>query len=43
MEILLLFNLLYTSVLKAQPRQRISNIYTYLYVSYTSVYTGLEI
>ena len=26
----------------AQPRQRISNIYIYLYVSYQSVYTGSE-
>ena len=31
------------SVLKAQPRQRISNIYIYLYVSYQSVYTGSEV
>ena len=28
-----LFNLQHTSVLKAQPQQRISNIYIYLYVS----------
>ena len=38
-----LFNLQHTSVLKAQPRQRISNIYIYLYVSYQSVYIGSEL
>ena len=39
----LIFNIGYpTSVLKAQPRQGISNIYIYLYVSYQSVYTGSE-
>ena len=37
------FNLQHSSVLKAQPEQRISNIYIYLYVSYQSVYTGSEI
>ena len=31
------------SILKAQPRQRISNIYTYLCVSDQSVYIGSEI
>ena len=40
MEIQLVYD--YTSVLKAQPRQHISNIYIYLYVSYQSVYTGSE-
>ena len=35
-----LFNLQHTSVLKAQPQQRISNIYIYLHVSDQSVYTG---
>ena len=30
------------SVLKAQPQQRISNIYIYLYVSYQSMYTESE-
>ena len=33
-----LFNLQHMSVLKAQPQQRISNIYIYLYVSYQSMY-----
>ena len=37
-----LFNLQRTSVLKAQPQQRISNRYIYLYVSDQSVYTGSE-
>ena len=37
-----LFNLQHTSGLKALPRQRISNIFIYLYVSYQSVYTGSE-
>ena len=31
------------SALEAQPRQCISNIYIYLYVSYQSVYTGFEV
>ena len=31
------------SVLKAHPRQPISNIYIYLYVSDQSVYTGSEL
>ena len=33
----------HTSVLKAQPRQDISNIYIYLYVSDQSVYTGSKL
>ena len=37
-----LFNLQHTSVLKAQPQQRISNIYIYLHVSDQSVYTGAK-
>ena len=37
-----LFNLQHTSVLKAQPRQRISNIYICLYVSDQSGYTRSE-
>ena len=36
-----MFNLQQASILKAQPRQRISNIYIYLYVSDKSEYTGL--
>ena len=38
-----MFNLQHASVLKAQPRQHISNIYIYLYVSDQSVYTGSEL
>ena len=38
-----LFKLQQTSVLKAHLRQRISNIYIYLYVSDQSVYTGSEL
>ena len=30
------------SVLKAQPRQCISNIYIYPYISYQTVYAGSE-
>ena len=41
MIIYLIFNN-YTSVLKAQPLQRISNIYIYLFGSYQSLYTGSE-
>ena len=36
----MIFNLQHASVLKAHPRQHISNIYIYLYVSYQSVYIG---
>ena len=38
-----LFKLQHSSVLKAQSRQRKSNIYIYLYVCDQSVYTGSEI
>ena len=37
-----LFKLQHTQFLEAQPRQHISNIYIYLYVSDQSVYTGPE-
>ena len=37
------FNLQHTSVLKAQTRQHISNIYIYLYVSDQSMYIGSEV
>ena len=30
-------------ILKAQPWQRISNIYIYLYVSYQTMYTGSKV
>ena len=36
----MIINLKHSSVLKAQPRQRISNIYIYLYVSDQSGYNG---
>ena len=41
--ILCLFDLQNTPVFKAQPRQRISNKYIYLYVSDQSVYIGSEV
>ena len=38
----LIFNVGPKSSLKEQPRQHISNVYIYLYVSYQSVYTMSE-
>ena len=38
-----LFKLQHSSVLKAQPRQHISNMYIYLYLSYQSAYTGSKV
>ena len=38
-----LFNLHHTSLLKSQPRQLVSNIYIYLYVSDQSGYAGSQV
>ena len=38
-----LINLQHKSVLKAQPQQRISNIYIYLYASDQSMYIGSDV